>query len=165
MNEFLTVKTNALRKSASGEFTLNSAKSPDALCHACGAFSACSMRLKRKACSQFIPVLRFAVNDGFDVGAKRNTIRVGRSWYQRLTTGSRIGLWDNSEKRLLYATVNQVYWGLDKDEFLKEHAQYNHMVVAGKCAVEDFKQLLISCTGRGFYTNAKGLSAVYFTLD
>ena len=160
---FLTVKTNALRRQSNNTFTLNLKANANALCDAC-AVTHCVSRNTRTACTDFIPVLRFAVSEGFTSGTQRNTIRVGKAWLTRLQTGQTIALWDDKYQQLLMARVDAVYWDEDKDQLLEKHSQYNHMVQCDAVKKESFKALLISCTGTGFYRNANGLTAVYFTL-
>lgn len=161
--KFLTVKTNALRRHADHAFTLNSKANPYALCDACAA-SECVARNTRTQCTAFIPVLRFAVSSGFTSGTQRNTIRIGQAWYTRLHPSQTIALWDALHQRLLYARVDAVYWDENKDALLEKHSAYNHMVQCGEVKKESFKALLESCSGTGFYRNARGLTAIYFTL-
>ena len=161
--KFLTVKTNALRRHAEHAFTLNSKANPYALCDACAA-SECVARNTRTQCTAFIPALRFAVSSGFTSGTQRNTIRIGKAWFTRLQIGQTIALWDDKNQQLLTARVDAVYWNENKDQLLKDHSQYNHMVQCNAVKKESFKALLESCSGTGFYRNARGLTAIYFTL-
>lgn len=161
--KFLTVKTNALRRQSNNTFTLNLKVNANALCDACAA-SGCIARDTRNQCADFIPVLRFAVSEGFTSGTQRNTIRIGKAWFTRLLIGQTIALWDDKNQQLLTARVEAVYWDENKGKLLKDHSQYNHMVQCGEVKKERFKDLLESCSGTGFYRNANGLTAIYFTL-
>lgn len=161
--KFLTVKTNALRRHSDNTFTLNLKAHTNALCDACAA-SGCVARDTLNQCTDFIPVLRFAVSEGFTSGTQRNTIRIGKAWFTRLQIGQTIALWDDKNQQLLTARVDAVYWNENKDQLLKDHSQYNHMVQCNAVKKESFKALLESCSGTGFYRNANGLTAIYFTL-
>lgn len=160
MHKFLSVKTNALRRFPSNDFTLTCSSNENALCDACAASDACSQRNTKKRCSDFIPVLRFAVNANLYSGPY-NTIRIGKAWSDRLQTGQRVGIWDDVERRLTFAIVEASFWGEDKQEILNQHAHHNHIGMTLEDPVAQLPGVLMNCYGKGFYAKSWGLSAIY----
>ena len=153
MYPFLNIKTNALRRNSDREFTLTSRTNKNALCESCAAFNECPRNSTTLACKEFIPVIRFSVNDGLFHQGRVNTIRTGQAWFKRLEVGGKIALWDGVVGRLLTAVITDLHWEKDKALFLSEHARFNHMVVSGTVYVSEMERLLKSQIGSFFTTD------------
>lgn len=160
MPQFLTIKTNALRRQADAHFTLTSKHNGNALCDACAASSECPQRNAKTRCAEFIPVLRFAVNENLELPLW-NTIRIGKAWSDRLPVGSRVGVWDDVRKVLSYATVVDNHWGENKVDVLAGHAAKNHIGMTLDNPAVELAEVLANCYGRGFYAKSFGLSVLY----
>lgn len=160
MHKFLSVKTNALRRIQTNEFTLTCSSNGNALCDACAASDECPQRNTKKSCADFIPVLRFAINANLYAGVY-NTIRIGKAWSDRLQPGQRVGIWDDVEERLTFAVVEASHWSDDKQQILDLHAARNHIGMTLDDPAAQMPGVLMNCYGKGFYAKSWGLSAVY----
>lgn len=160
MYRFLTVKTNALRRHADAHFTLTSKHNGNALCDACAASSECPQRNSKTRCADFIPVLRFSVNENLSLSLW-NTIRIGKAWSDRLPVGTRVGVWDDVREELSFATVVENFWGEEKAQVLAGHAAKNHIGMTLENPAVELAEVLANCYGRGFYAKSFGLSVIY----
>lgn len=162
MNRFLTVKTNALKRFPDASYTLTCAADGNALCNACAASTTCPSVNTRQRCSEFVPVLQFAINDNLTLPLY-NTIRIGKAWSDRLPVGARVGVWDGVKRELTYAKVKASFWGEDKQQVLDHHAANNHIGMTLEFPRRQMAEVLQRCYGKGFYARSYGLSAIYLS--
>lgn len=161
---FLNVKINSLRRLKDNTFRLVSKKNKSALCDACLHFNDCKLRTReaKTTCNSFAPVIVFQDAINLDK-AKVNTLRIGQAWFNRLRVGEYVGVYDKQTNTLMQAEVSDLYWHDDKALIEDKHGKYNHI---GMDAIKDgvtMQSILQRCYGKGFYKNAKGLTAIYLS--
>ena len=162
MHPFLDIKTNTLRRLASGEFVLVDTRYPDALCRGCADFATCPLASTVRRCALFVPVFVFRDDTHLD-DTLFNTIRLGRAWSQRLAEGSEIGLYTKTTDVLRRAVVRRIYWDDDKAALLRLHASRNHLGMTLADPAAELERKLRSMYGNNFYNSAKGLTALYLS--
>ncbi|MGI1988644.1 hypothetical protein [Shewanella glacialipiscicola] len=163
-HKFLAVKTNALRRKTDFSYTLTVAKNEDALCEACALYSDCPLRQSAlvKRCTEFMPVFVFADGNNLDK-AIFNTLRIGKSWSDRLSIGQTIALYDKHTGTMSKAKVINIDWDIDKDSMLANHAAMNHLGMELSNPATELEKILQNNYGKGFYSKSKGLTAIYLS--
>lgn len=163
--QFLNVRMNALRRHQDDTYTLTCSKDPHALCHACMRFKNCDLRKSDRvlSCDKFTPILVFANMLNLDK-PETNTLRIGKSWYDRLKKDQVVGCYDKDTQQLWFAKVVARYWHKDKELMCKKHGEFNHLGMELIKKGITMQSILEKCYGRGFYSNSNGISAIYLDL-
>lgn len=123
----LDTNTRQLKRLGSLGAWFTSAKQD--ICNHCALINICDSVSEHKSCREFMPVLSFQDETGFKIGDVVNTVRIGKAWVERLTTGSTIALL-NAKTKLIFSYARVI--GLDFgpiDDMLKLHAATNHLFV------------------------------------
>lgn len=167
-----------------GRYTINTKMVEEkfqALCNTCGDSGDCHYEKNMAvlghdwgaeaavtSCSQFVPIIRFAVTDGLtESGELVNTIRLAGAWADRVRSGVWVRLEDNQGNFINTALV-QSKAHITKVKGLREHACNNHMLKGKNLsqaeASRQMRKILCDCYGGGFFKAAKKLSVIYLEL-
>ncbi len=84
-----------------------------------------------RTCETYQPILTFRITKAMQGGfeSKFNTFRLGSTWYNRVSPGNIVGLFDVGRKEIFgKATVMATYNG-DMEEMCFDHAHLNHLFI------------------------------------
>ncbi len=110
------------------------------LCDCCGRAALCAVgrlaaapsfvQIRTRWCEKFIPLVAFRP-PLIGMETTFNTMRLGRAWTERLSTGTTVALYDSVADNIFgYARTRQVFAG-GYNAILLAHAKFNH------CALHD----------------------------
>lgn len=145
------------------------------ICSHCGDHAACGVSYyydrngnenitEVKQCSVFKPVIAFRPpHVGFE--GEFNTVRTGRAWVDRVTSGTIISLVDSRTREVFgEASVVKVVAG-EKRAIAMEHGAYNHKLKVLKLrrsqAGEKLLENLRKAYGKMIFDSSDSLTAIY----
>lgn len=138
------------------------------MCQFCGQSGHCMKQANSQEeiheCKDYRFPILFRDTQGLD--DRFNTMRLGRAWSKRLRERDIVALVNKEGERVGFASVCEVLC-LPKDEALRQHGEWNHLMLAGNwtsSVITQMEKILRSSYGNLIYNHNDDITVIYLQL-